>query len=319
MATDQYIMQTHNEAQFVSHMIGLPLCSSRGTPAVFLGFALVVLGFGLFRLQQQPEWAPSLGNSERVLGESSASRLAAAAVFSPTENIEDTAYALTLLKRMQSNAGGGELPTNIHGYRLVEGVYRDFPKPVSEDVVLGADTYRMALQTIDPPVNSFVEMASNPGEHYLGKIDYGYMIFPAGGKAHKQDASRPQVFLSSLLTAEGFRLGLLERFLQHYKNLEISRENMLLTINVNKKVSSTKLLQVVRIIEKYSDYYDVFIGEWSSEALTFHQIHKLAAATRFSDWIVNADSDEFHEIPTGSYPRFLLSCGQHKINVIRGI
>eukprot|EP00959_Pyramimonas_sp_CCMP1952_P077399 1617701-Pyramimonas_sp.AAC.1 len=93
---------------------------------------------------------------------------------------------------------------------------------------------------------------------------------------------------------------------------------MLLTINVNHKVSSAQLLDVVRVIQKYSDYYDVFVGEWSSEALTFHQAHKLLAATRPMDWIVTADSDEFHEIPHGSYPTFLRECDRKTVNFVRG-
>mmetsp|Transcript_46167 Transcript_46167/g.76924 ORF Transcript_46167/g.76924 Transcript_46167/m.76924 type:complete len:530 (-) Transcript_46167:313-1902(-) len=233
-------------------------------------------------------------------------------------NEADT-YALRVLNFSQAANTLRNVSNAVHNYSWIKGAYQSYPITVSQQDLDAAEDYRLVLYKNRPTFAGYIDFSHNPGPVYLSQIDYGYVLFPVGERIRPQLTASPQVFLSTLLTGEGFRLDLVEHFLQHYQNLKISRSNMLLSVNVNHRVSSSQLLELVRTVHKYSDYYDVFVGNWSSEALTFHQAHKLLAATRANDWIVTADSDEFHEVPHGNYPQFLRECDHQRVNFVRGI
>ena len=66
-------------------------------------------------------------------------------------------------------------------------------------------------------------------------------------------------------------------------------------------------------------YFDIFLGKWSSEALMYHQAHKLLYCTTEKDWIVIADSDEFHEYPKHNVSNFLSRIDAQGYNLVNGI
>eukprot|EP00238_Polyblepharides_amylifera_P008638 CAMPEP_0196600730 /NCGR_PEP_ID=MMETSP1081-20130531/95542_1 /TAXON_ID=36882 /ORGANISM="Pyramimonas amylifera, Strain CCMP720" /LENGTH=397 /DNA_ID=CAMNT_0041926583 /DNA_START=569 /DNA_END=1762 /DNA_ORIENTATION=+ len=212
------------------------------------------------------------------------------------------------------------LGQSVNGYNLDDGVYQDFPQAfVKREVLRSARIYREQTLEVSPTVLGFVDSVVIASRRYMGRIDYGYMIFPVGKQKLRPKKAPPQVFLSTLLTAEGFSVVLIDQFLGHYSNLGISRNNMLVTINVNERVNKAGLEKVIQAVSRHSAYYDLFVGNWSSEALTFHQAHKLISSVRSEDWIVTVDSDEFHDLQHyGSYPEFLSKCDDVGINFVRG-
>mmetsp|Transcript_24751 Transcript_24751/g.78237 ORF Transcript_24751/g.78237 Transcript_24751/m.78237 type:complete len:248 (+) Transcript_24751:1705-2448(+) len=70
-------------------------------------------------------------------------------------------------------------------------------------------------------------------------------------------------------------------------------------------------------VRKYGLYHDIYEGKWSSESLTFHQLHKLLNIVKNDDWVLTVDSDEFHEYPM-FLPAFLAKCDKKGYNFVRG-
>lgn len=150
-------------------------------------------------------------------------------------------------------------------------------------------------------------------------VDFGMMTFPSKLDCTINFQKSPMVYLSTMITAHDFRAFLLETFLDYYIGIGIARQNILLTIQLNSDIKLELLLNTIDTIERLGVYYDVFIGNWSSEALMVHQAHKLLYCTRPEDWIVVADSDEFHEYPVKNITVFLHRLESKGINVVNGI
>lgn len=95
--------------------------------------------------------------------------------------------------------------------------------------------------------------------------------------------------------------------------------NMLFTIQINVDVDLLTLRETMSLLSKKGTYYDIFLGNWSSEALMYHQAHKLLYCTSEKDWIVVADSDEFHEYPGHDISKFLFAIDAEGYNLVNGI
>jgi len=150
-------------------------------------------------------------------------------------------------------------------------------------------------------------------------IDFGFRSFPsvfdcAGAKSRKSE-----VYLSSMVTVDSFRMKLLEDFLEYYIKLGIRIENFLLTVQMTSNSELEKVVFVLDAITKKGAYFDILIGKWTSESLMFHQAHKLLHCTTRKDWIIVADSDEFHEYPSKDVKLFLEKLDSQNINVVNGI
>jgi hypothetical protein len=152
------------------------------------------------------------------------------------------------------------------------------------------------------------------------KVNYGYVSFPSKQRC-RQDGKEPSptIYLSSMITADGFRPALLNYFVEHYAKLGIMHENMLFTIQMDESTDPRKLSVLIDKLTSWNIYFDVQIGSWTSESLMFHQAHKLLFCTDKNDWIVVADSDEFHEYPRGNLTSFVKELTIKGYNFVNGI
>ena len=73
------------------------------------------------------------------------------------------------------------------------------------------------------------------------------------------------------------------------------------------------------MLQGHGCYFDIFVGNWSSEALLYHQSHKLKSCADSQDWIIVADSDEFHAYPGRRVQPFLNSLDAQGYNYVNGI
>lgn len=150
--------------------------------------------------------------------------------------------------------------------------------------------------------------------------DFGYISFPCDFKctsaAQKNDT---RIILSSMVTADSFRPKLIEYFLDYYIKIAVNPRNILLTVQVSFRTDAVQLSQLLQRLMSKGVYYDIFYGDWSSEALMYHQAHKLLHCSGRHDWIIVADSDEFHEYPGGNVELFLRKMDMKGINVVNGV
>ncbi|XRB17817.1 glycosyltransferase family 4 protein [Pseudoscourfieldia marina] len=161
----------------------------------------------------------------------------------------------------------------------------------------------------------------SPVDRVHNTVNRGYMTFPSPPFAvFKQPESKStRIFLVTQIPAQGFRAQMLSAWVEHYSRLGVSKRNMLFTIRVNTATSAVQVSSLINFLGSHEIYFDVYIGDWTSEALMFHQLHKLKFFTKARDWIVTADSDEFHEYPGGNVESFLKYCEKAGYNLVNGL
>ena len=151
-------------------------------------------------------------------------------------------------------------------------------------------------------------------------VNHGYVLFPSDLTCQR-DKTRVsyKIVLSSMITADSFRPALFDFFVKYYSELGVLFENMLFTIQVSKHTNISSLRTLLGKLVSKNMYYDIHFGSWSSESLMFHQAHKLLFCANFEDWIIVADSDEFHEYPGGSVNTFVETMMNQGYNFANGI
>lgn len=206
----------------------------------------------------------------------------------------------------------------FHGYKRVEKcgqlVYESIR--VQGDVKNDSDAEAYADEMYKTYGSGFIDFQI-PDEAFYS-VDFGFTTFPS-----KSDCSSIQnssvIYLSTMITAHSFRVQLLETFLQYYISIGLLPHNILLTIQIDRGSNLKQIVDAIGVIETMGVYYDIFIGNWSSEALMFHQAHKLLYCTNPKDWIVVADSDEFHQYPGNNITTFLNKLDSKRINLVNGL
>jgi len=122
-----------------------------------------------------------------------------------------------------------------------------------------------------------------------------------------------------MLTVDGFRPRLLANFIAHYLAIGVFSQNMLFTVQITEATKFEHLDNLMSFLRDKGVYFDIFLGKWSSEALMYHQAHKLLYCTTKEDWILIADSDEFHEYPDHNVTSFLSRIDAQGYNLVNGI
>ena len=151
-------------------------------------------------------------------------------------------------------------------------------------------------------------------------VDFGYTSFPCDFDCTSEEQkNETRILLSSMVTADSFRPKLIEYFLDYYIKIAVEPRNILLTVQVSHRTNAVQLFQLLQKLSTKGVYYDIFYGEWSSEALMYHQAHKLLHCSSRYDWIIVADSDEFHEYPGGNVEQFLRKMDKKGVNVVNGV
>ena len=128
-----------------------------------------------------------------------------------------------------------------------------------------------------------------------------------------------RIFLSTMIPADGFRPALFDFFVNYYSELGVLFENMLFTIQINEHTNVGSLRTLIEKLESRKIYYDIHFGSWTSESLMFHQAHKLFFCTTNQDWIIVADSDEFHEYPDRNVSSFVEFMSDNGYNFANGL
>ena len=159
---------------------------------------------------------------------------------------------------------------------------------------------------------------SRPDQAFLD-VDHGYTTFPTPHCPQRNVKGNPEIFLSTMVTVSGFRPLILPRFINHYFTAGVKKRNMLFTVQITPKSDPRRVKTLFSALQKHGCYYDVFIGNWSSEALMYHQAHKLKACANPADWIIVADSDEFHEYPSGNVLKFFRKLDKLGYNLVNGL
>ena len=207
---------------------------------------------------------------------------------------------------------------NIHGYKRVRVCGQDFFQSIrvqgeTNHTPIAEDYANTMLKKYGTGYLDF----QFPDSAFLA-IDFGYTNFPS-----KFDCSpsplNVNVYLSTMITVDGFRIILLKSFLDYYMNIGVEARNILVTVQMRSESKLDRVLNVLDVLRSKGVYYDILVGEWSSESLMFHQAHKLLYCTRPDDWIIVADSDEFHEYPKRDVKLFLKELDSRNINIINGI
>jgi len=151
-------------------------------------------------------------------------------------------------------------------------------------------------------------------------VDHGYVFFPLVSNCRGSEIRTPyEIFLSTMITADGFRPTLFDFFVEYYSEIGVSFQNMLFTIQVSEQTNVSSLRTLLAKLQTKNLYYDIQYGSWTSESLMFHQAHKLLFCTRSEDWIIVADSDEFHEYPGGSVNTFVKQLMEQGHNFAKGL
>lgn len=207
----------------------------------------------------------------------------------------------------------------FHGYKRVKVCGQDF-----------FQSTRMQEETnLTPIAEDYANfMLQKYGTGYLDfqfpdsafhAVDFGFTTFPSRFDCSPSPRKKSSVFLSTLITVDGFRVVLLTYFLDYYKKIGIEARNILVTVQMRRESKHDRVVRVLKVLKSKGVYYDILIGEWSSESLMFHQLHKLLYCTGPNDWILVADSDEFHEYPTKDVNEFLKELDSRNINIVNGI
>ena len=208
--------------------------------------------------------------------------------------------------------------SKIHGYNRVSNCGQEYF--VSQRVQGDTNLTRIAEDYADSMLEkygtSFLDFQF-PDTAFRA-IDFGFATFPAEFDCSPGTLSS-NVYLSAMITVDGFRVTLLSSFIEYYVKMGVEVRNILVTVQMRRESKHDRVVAVLDILKSKGVYYDFFIGEWSSEALMFHQAHKLQYCTGRDDWIIVADSDEFHEYPTKDVKLFLRELDSQKINLVNGI
>lgn len=210
-------------------------------------------------------------------------------------------------------------PINFHGYERMKKCDQIFFRSVRDNSQVNrtasVENYAKIMQK--KYGTGFIDHQFPDAAYH--SIDFGFTTFPSKIDCSENRQSTSEVYLSTMVTVDGFRKKLIQDFLDYYIELGIRPENILLTIHIVRKSKLDQILQIVEEIVRREVYYDIFIGNWSSEAIMFHQAHKLLHCTRSADWIIVADSDEFHEYPTKNISSFFEVLDSRQINVVNGL
>ncbi len=224
-------------------------------------------------------------------------------------NLDDTLYEIIQSKSTNHT---------IHGYRAITSeskrLYQSIPDVRSLE--LSKESEAFADKVFQEKGTGYIDFQM-PDEAWE-KVDFGFVSFPSEIEC-SSESNESQIYLSSMISVSGFRPKLIEYFIEHYSKLGILNKNMLFTIQINVDVNVRTLQRVTDILSSRGTYFDVFLGNWSSEALMYHQAHKLLHCTKETDWIVVADSDEFHEYPGNNISRFLSVIEAEGYNLVNGI
>lgn len=213
------------------------------------------------------------------------------------------------------------MSNKIHGYTKVKigrsFLYRSVPKKKSVQTSEEAESYlKKVLREKGTGYIDF-QMPDKAWE----TVDYGYVSFPTQIQCgfFREHKPSKNIFLSSMLTVRGFRPRLLANFIEHYLAIGVLSQNMLFTVQITQDTKLERLGNLMTFLRSKDVYFDIFLGKWSSEALMYHQAHKLLHCTTKEDWILVADSDEFHEYPDHNVTSFLLGIDTHGYNLVNGI
>lgn len=207
---------------------------------------------------------------------------------------------------------------NFHGYKRVRICRQDFYRSIRAQ----------GETNCTPRAEDYAKsMWKKYGSGYLDfqfpdsafqAIDFGFTTFPSKFDCTASPLNS-SVYLSTMITVDGFRVALVNSFIDYYRKIGIEVRNILITVQMTRESKLDHVVNVLDILKSKGVYYDILVGEWSSESLMFHQAHKLLHCTRPNDWIIVADSDEFHEYPTKDVKVFLKKLDFRNINIVNGI
>ncbi|CAL6337632.1 unnamed protein product [Bathycoccus prasinos] len=122
-----------------------------------------------------------------------------------------------------------------HGYRRVSRCGQYFYLDEMKNFKNG--------ELISPSAEKYAEtLKSKKGTGYIDfqypdavseTVDHGYVFFPFVSNCRGGETREPyEIFLSTMITADGFRPALFDFFLEYYSEVGVSFENMLFTIQL---------------------------------------------------------------------------------------
>lgn len=223
-------------------------------------------------------------------------------------NLNDDVYQLIQTFSIQEYINGYRR-VNVRGMQLYEG------KPIKRKVQISLEAEDFAARVLKERGAGYIDFQM-PDKSWRDS-NFGFTSFPSHVKC-QPILNNTSIYLSSMLAVNGFRPKLIEYFIKHYSNIGILKRNMLFTVQLGEEVDIKILRDLINILKSHGVYFDVVIGEWSSEVLMYHQAHKLLHCTHKNDWIIVADSDEFHEYPDNNVTKFLADLDSKSYNVVNG-
>lgn len=133
----------------------------------------------------------------------------------------------------------------------------------------------------------------------------------------------PKVWLYTSVAADYDGARWLPHFIKHYTDLGIAKENFLLVLNHNPNATNladgaTPLEDCIAVLDKAGIKYHLWLDQYSSEKLYKIRLTLLNKADK-NDWIVHADSDEFHDYGVRSVIKYLEKAEKEGLNEVKGV
>eukprot|EP00238_Polyblepharides_amylifera_P013458 CAMPEP_0196586580 /NCGR_PEP_ID=MMETSP1081-20130531/54846_1 /TAXON_ID=36882 /ORGANISM="Pyramimonas amylifera, Strain CCMP720" /LENGTH=381 /DNA_ID=CAMNT_0041908509 /DNA_START=88 /DNA_END=1234 /DNA_ORIENTATION=+ len=151
----------------------------------------------------------------------------------------------------------------------------------------------------------------------IENVDAKIALFASGSGVTPPVNKPPKIWLYTSVAADYDGALLLPHFLDHYLALGVRLPQFLVVVNHNPLKLESKVDEVVAVLVKYGVKYRMWLDQYSSEKLMKIRYEMLNQAG-WNDWIIHADSDEFHDYGMPSVVNFLAKCDEEGVNEVKG-
>mmetsp|Transcript_65786 Transcript_65786/g.208213 ORF Transcript_65786/g.208213 Transcript_65786/m.208213 type:complete len:383 (-) Transcript_65786:38-1186(-) len=147
----------------------------------------------------------------------------------------------------------------------------------------------------------------------------GGILFSQSGVTPPERRGGPNVWLFTSVAADYDGAIMLPHWIKHYTGLGIARSRFLVIVNSNveKYPGGEGLREVKAILDGEHIRYKLYLEQYSSEKLYSLRLG-IMAQVPVEDWIVHADSDEFHDFGVPSVVDYLADMDKRGVNEVRG-
>jgi hypothetical protein len=147
--------------------------------------------------------------------------------------------------------------------------------------------------------------------------DFGEVSFAAYVEPRKQHATQEKIFLAAVVDVK--RPLLVQHFITHYKSLGVELADFLIVVNFQdvSEQNSRGAKTVKKSLERCNISFVSWTGPFTTGVKHVHLLHLVSTRVSTHDWIIWADSDEFHHFPMRVVD-FVDLVGRNSSTAVRG-